>query len=406
MSAPAAAGEVDRLRLAVIGDTQHFRDGEGRLCALEPVVLQLDRWAELFAEVVLCAPLDDGPPPKGYAPYRATNLRIEPLPRGGGNTMAAKLGMLRLLPVWAWRTRRLARSVDAVHLRSPCNITAVALVSTWRASRHRYGMYAGVWRGYAGEPRFFAFQRRLLASRSFGGPVSVYAAADPDRPHLEPSFSPSFSDADWLAAGPRADAKVAALRARPADGPWTLATVGRLTPNKNQQAAVRATARLVSAGHDARLEVYGDGPSRGALEALAAELGIAERVAFHGNVGHGDVLEALAAADVQILATRQEGFGKVLIEGMLHATVPVFAASPMADDIAGGGSRGRVFEADDDAALADHVASLIGDPSQLADLAADARTYARTVTLDCFSARIREVLERHWQVRLPAGGST
>ncbi|MEZ5138963.1 MAG: hypothetical protein R2711_09435 [Acidimicrobiales bacterium] len=26
-------------RLAVIGDTQHYRDDQGRLCALEPVVL-------------------------------------------------------------------------------------------------------------------------------------------------------------------------------------------------------------------------------------------------------------------------------------------------------------------------------------------------------------------------------
>lgn len=78
---------VVQVKLAVIGDTQHYRDSQGRLCALEPVVNQLDRWAQLFDEVVMNAPLDAGPPPPGFAPYSALNVTIEPLPRAGGNTL-------------------------------------------------------------------------------------------------------------------------------------------------------------------------------------------------------------------------------------------------------------------------------------------------------------------------------
>ncbi|MFN7151377.1 MAG: hypothetical protein ACK4V6_18095, partial [Microthrixaceae bacterium] len=102
------------MRLAVIGDTQHYVDEQGRICALEPVTLQLDRWAALFDEVVVCAPLDPGPPPAGFAPYDAANLRLEPLRRAGGNTRAAKFGLLAHLLPWARTTRRVARSVDAV----------------------------------------------------------------------------------------------------------------------------------------------------------------------------------------------------------------------------------------------------------------------------------------------------
>ncbi|MFM7509625.1 MAG: hypothetical protein ACKO5A_08765, partial [Actinomycetota bacterium] len=143
------------MKLAVIGDTQHYRDEQGRLCALEPVVNQLDRWAELFDEVVLCAPLDPGPPPAGFAPYGAANVRIEPLRKAGGNTALAKLGLLPRLVPWTVATRRVARQVDAVHLRCPCNIGMVAIFSTWKAVRYRYALYAGVWHSYVGEPRFF-----------------------------------------------------------------------------------------------------------------------------------------------------------------------------------------------------------------------------------------------------------
>ncbi|MCU1370360.1 MAG: hypothetical protein JWO77_1554 [Ilumatobacteraceae bacterium] len=392
---------ADHLRLGVIGDTQHYRDSEGRLCALEPVVLQLDRWAALFDELVLCAPLAPGPPPAGYAPYRAANVRIVPVPSGGGNTLREKLSMIKLLPVWARTTRRVARDVDGVHLRCPSNIGFVGILSTWKATSRRHGFYAGVWRAYDGEPFFFGLQRRLLGSRWFDGPVSVYATRDPHRPNLEPFFSPSFTEAYWEEAGPAADTKIERLGQADRSGPWRFVTVGRLTPNKNQRTVVEAMAKVVAAGVDGHLDVYGDGPSRPELEQLAASLGIAERVAFHGSVDFGEVMAAFQVADLHLLATRQEGFGKVLLEGMVHATVPVFSESPLADEISGSGSRGLVFATDDADGLAAHVTALVADGTRWQAMAADARTYTASMTLDRFADRVRETLERGWGVTLP-----
>lgn len=394
------------MRLAVIGDTQHYRDAQGRLCALEPVVNQLDRWAELFDQVVICAPLDSGPPPPGFAAYRATNLRHEPIRKAGGNTRTAKIGLLGHIVPWARTTRRVARSVDAVHLRCPCNIGLVAIFSTWRAGCRRYAMYAGVWHDYAGEPRFFRLQRKLLATRWFGGPVSVYADRDPSRPHLEPFFSPSYSSVDMVRAETGVEQKLARIADPAQHGPWRLVTVGRLTDNKNQQTIVRAVSRIVDAGVDVVLDVYGDGPNRAQLAALAQESGVAERVTFHGSVDHAEVMAAFAAADLNLLSTRQEGFGKVLLEGMVHGTVPVFGQSPVAGEISGNGSRGIVFLADDDAALADAVVGLVGDRERWAAMARDAHRYAGTMTLEAFQDRVKEMLERQWGVELRRSGST
>ena len=399
---PRRRSGVDHLTLAVIGDTQHYRDPHGRLCALEPVVMQLDRWAALFDELVIVAPLDPGPVPVGFGPYSATNISIEPLPKGGGNTIWAKLGMLRLIPVWALVTRRVARRVDAVHLRCPCNIGLIAIFSTWKATRFRHGFYAGVWRGYPGEPFFFGLQRRLLGSRWFDGPVSVYAGRRPDRPNLEPFFSPSYDLAYWEQAGPAAAAKVERIREGAAEGrPWRLITVGRLTPNKNQRVIIEALGRVTDAGADVHLDVYGDGPCRGELVDLARSRGVADRVTFHGSVSHPAIMAAFEAADLNILATRQEGFGKVLLEGMVHATVPVFAESPVADELSGGATRGLVFHADDSGELAAHILSLTTDTERWAKMAADARTFGQEMTLDRFADRVREMLQDQWSVTLP-----
>ncbi|MEZ5321585.1 MAG: glycosyltransferase [Microthrixaceae bacterium] len=391
------------MRLAVIGDTQHYRDAEGRLCALEPVVAQLARWACLFDEVVLCAPLDAGPPPVGFAPYRATNLRIEPLVSAGGNTFTAKLGLLTHLAGWARRIRAVAREVDAVHLRCPCNIGLVAILATRGVVRYRYAMFAGVWRHYPGEPWSFGLQRRLLASPRFGGPVSVYASRDASRPHLEPSFSPSFSLQDWLAAEPHAVGKLRRIGDPDAREPWRLVTVGRLTENKNQATVVRAVSRLHRQGLSVHLDLFGDGPMRPTLEQLARELGVEDRVTFHGSVGHPRVLAAFADADLHLLSTRQEGYGKVLLEGMMFATVPIFGDSPVAAEIAGDGARGLVFDPDDDAALAAHVRSLVDDRGRWTQMADAARRHTRDLTLDAFEERVRDLLERHWDVSLARG---
>jgi glycosyltransferase involved in cell wall biosynthesis len=395
------------MRLAVIGDTQHYRDASGSLCALEPVVNQLDRWAELFDEVVVCAPLCDGPPPKGFAPYRSPKFRIEPIPQGGGNDLRSKLAMLRLIIPWARATRRVARSVDAVHLRCPCNVGLVAIVSTWRAVPRRYAMYAGVWHDYAGEPRFFRLQRKLLGSRWFGGPVSVYGDRNLGQPHLEPFFSPSFSLDDWRAAAPTAEATVARIADAQLDGPWRLVTVGRLTPNKNQETIVRALPEMVAKGLDVQLSVIGEGPCRPRLESLAGELGVADRTTFRGPLDHGEVMAAFADADLNLLSTRQEGYGKVLLEGMVHGTVPVMAESPAAAEISGSGARGVVFPADDADQLARAVVDLVGDRPRWARMAEAGRAYAATVTLEAFQERVHDMLERHWGVDLPespAGG--
>ena len=116
-------------------------------------------------------------------------------------------------------------------------------------------------------------------------------------------------------------------------------------------------------------------------------------------------MRAFADADLNLLSTKQEGYGKVLLEGMIHATVPIFGTSPVSGEISGAGSRGLVFDADDPAALAGHVLGLLGDRERWATMAGSARDYARTVSLETFQERIREMLERQWHVELPAAPS-
>lgn len=99
-----------------------------------------------------------------------------------------------------------------------------------------------------------------------------------------------------------------------------LLTVARLVPHKGQDVALRAVARLVPSHPAIRYAIVGDGPDESRLRALAAQLGIADRVVFAGGLTDAEVAEAYATATAYVGLSRVdreidvEGFGISFVE--------------------------------------------------------------------------------------------
>jgi len=110
------------------------------------------------------------------------------------------------------------------------------------------------------------------------------------------------------------DAEISSLN------PVHLIMVARLQPQKDHPTLFQALAGLLDRAWT--LELIGDGSDREALETLAKELGIADRVVFAGQ--RLDVPERLKEADLFVLITRWEGFPRSILEAM-RAGLPVVA---------------------------------------------------------------------------------
>lgn len=111
----------------------------------------------------------------------------------------------------------------------------------------------------------------------------------------------------------------------PRNGPARLLFVGRLTPLKGVQRVLLALARLDRA-FPVEFRICGDGHHRAELEALAARLGLADRVRFAGYVQQDALPGHLAWADVFVFPTTQEIWGIVVNEA-LAAGVYVLSSS-------------------------------------------------------------------------------
>ncbi len=133
--------------------------------------------------------------------------------------------------------------------------------------------------------------------------------------------------------------------------------IGRLSPEKDQRTLIRAMS-ILPAPQPWRLAIVGDGPERPALEALARELGIADRIVFAGEVT--DPFAFMMRARLAVCASVYEGLGNAIIEALACGTPVVSTDCPYGpSEILQGGRYGTLTPVGDAAAMAAAIAEAL-----------------------------------------------
>jgi len=167
--------------------------------------------------------------------------------------------------------------------------------------------------------------------------------------------------------------------------------VSRLVARKAYPDLLRAFARCATPG--LRLLVAGDGPERGALEALCRELGIADRVRFFGQVTEEEKYRLLSAADFFALASQHEGFGIVFQEAM-HCGLPVATTNVGGQtDFLFHGENALLSAPGDRESLARHLDALAADADLRRRMGALNRERIREHHIDRVVERYVELME-------------
>ncbi|MBK8565420.1 MAG: glycosyltransferase family 4 protein [Saprospiraceae bacterium] len=105
------------------------------------------------------------------------------------------------------------------------------------------------------------------------------------------------------------------LDTRPANPVLTFGFCGRLDNYyKGLDYLLRAFSLFLDKGHQAQLELIGDGGDRSMLEQLATELGVGRQVVFHGAKYGAEKFRLMANADVFVHTSRSEGFPMAVLE--------------------------------------------------------------------------------------------
>jgi glycosyltransferase involved in cell wall biosynthesis len=167
------------------------------------------------------------------------------------------------------------------------------------------------------------------------------------------------------------------------DGFITLLGIGRLSPEKAFDALIRALAQLLPREPRLRLRIAGIGPLEASLKALAAELGVSERVEFLGFIKN--MRPEYDGADLVVQSSVTEGMPNVILEAAVLG-VPILATAV--------GGTAEVVEHERGAwlippgspeKLADGITRFLDDPAAFATRA----RFARDVAAKKFSFETR-----------------
>jgi glycosyltransferase involved in cell wall biosynthesis len=229
-------------------------------------------------------------------------------------------------------------------------------------------------------PLFRPFKRatvKMASAVTCNGPATqrevIALGATADRTRVI-RFAPGFEGEDERGL-------VAAWRARfPADGKLIL-FAGRLIPEKGPDDFIEAIARA----RDPRVRgvICGDGPMREALQALAVQRAVADRIHFEGWIDPAGIACRMLASDALLFPSKTsvdgwvEAQGVVAVEAM-RAGLPVFAArSGGIPNVVEHGTTGWLFPESDVPAMAGLIDALAeGRLPEVAAVIARARDLA------------------------------
>lgn len=181
---------------------------------------------------------------------------------------------------------------------------------------------------------------------------------------------------------PGLDPSPLAERYRLPGGRWLL-TVARLVPHKGIDTTIKGLALLAPAHPDLHYAIVGQGAYRSALESLAREHGVGDRVHFLADVGDADLPLAYALAEVYVGVSRLtardvEGFGIALLEASASGKPVVAGRSGGMPDAVREGETGLLVDPESAEQVAAAIGGLLLDPARAAALGVGGRRAVET----------------------------
>ena len=381
-------------RLCAVSFKPCWQDASGRWLSSGGFPLQMRAIGSLFDEMVLLIvrvePRVEEAAGGIPLPERA---RVVPLRSPVGHDARRKLSVAARLPYYLWKIGANIRDADVVHTPLPGDIPLLGMLMSLLARKRTIVRYGGSWPTNSQTTAMSRFTKSCMRRFAGGRNVMLATGSGPElpAPGVRWIFSTALSATELERVSPALDRGISA--------PPRLVYAGRLSPEKGVATLLRALAELAREGFEPlpKLVLAGDGPERGRLQALARELGVADRVDFAGQLSRDALSRAFACADLCVQPSLTEGFSKAWLDAMAHG-LPVLATrvGAAAAVIGETGERGWLVPPGDAPALAGALRRVLAGPVEWRALRARCREYVEGRTLEAWAGEIGEQCAAQW----------
>lgn len=301
------------------------------------------------------------------------------------NTIQAfKIIFLNLIIIY-----RSMKTADHIHLRCPGNVGLLGcIVQILFPKKTKTAKYAGNWDPKAKQPWSYKLQKWILNNTFLtkNMQVLVYGEWEGSSKNIKPFFTATYTNVD-------ADkAKMQPQKTLPKNlNPIRFMFVGTLVEGKRPEYALELFTEVKKKYPHATLDFYGEGKLRANLEKNITNNNLETCVTLHGNQPKEVVEEAYKNNHFLILASKSEGWPKVVAEAMFWGCVPLSTNVSCVKQMMGDGKRGVTLKMDKQTDIQE-LTNIIAVPNKYSTMSSNGKEWSNTFTLDKFESEIQKLL--------------
>ncbi len=352
--------------------------------------MQMRALSELFDQTTLVVPVSNADSKVGEMPIVGHNISVVPLSNPVGQGLRRKLGMIGWVIGNARKILRQTMKADAVHVPIPGDVGTIGMLLAYLLRKPLCVRYCGNW--FIARTAAEKFWQWFMVRTAGGRNVMLATGGDahpPSRrnPNVRWIFSTSLTAKEIAESGETREL----TNAREA----RLIIVCRQERGKGTDVVIEALSKLSSDFPSLKLDVIGDGEALDHFKRLASELGVSDRVSFHGKVNHDAVMKLLRRADLFCYPTGSEGFPKVVLEAMACGLPIITTRVSILPHLVGNGS-GVLLEAATPEKLADAIRECLSDEKNYRGMSVQAISTASQYSLENWRDSIGAILRDAW----------
>jgi glycosyltransferase involved in cell wall biosynthesis len=275
------------------------------------------------------------------------------------------------------------KNADHIHLRCPGNIGLLAcLVQVLFPNTTKTAKYAGNWDPKAKQPITYKIQKWIL-NNSFltkNMQVLVYGEWEGSSKNIKPFFTATYSEKEIIAPiSKKTNEKINFL------------FVGMLSEGKRPLYAIQLIEELNKKNIDAHLSVFGDGVLRAEIEEYISVRSLKNQVTIFGNQAKETIKSAYQNNHFLILASKSEGWPKVVAEAMFFGCVPLTTNVSCVNYMIGNGERGKILSLNLNNDVT-QIEKLLQNESEYLRISEAASKWSQHFTTEYFENEIKKLL--------------
>lgn len=288
--------------------------------------------------------------------------------------------------------RKKIKEADMVHIPIPSDFGTIGMLLTKWMGKPMFIRYCGNW--LSSKTAAERYWKRFMIKHTGKNIVSFATGGGIEHPADE---NPKIK---WIFSSSLLESELAELenkvQEKQQNGVFKIVSVSRQAKGKGTHQTIRAIAELPH--ENIQFDVVGDGEDLQYFKQITSDLGIEDRIHFHGKLNNTGVLNVLLQSDLFCFPSESEGFPKAVMEAMACGLPVITNPVSVLPMMVGETKSGVILKNSTHQEIAKELKKLINSPSKQKDFSANALKSVKQYSLENWADFIAMELSREFNM--------